>query len=73
MAEKRCLAISYSPKVYTFAKDNGLPYIDIDRLEEKRKHYRQHLGASVSQSKMRQKNSLIKRSKKRLWHSSAMT
>lgn len=36
MTERRCLAISYSPKVYTFAKDNGLPYIDIDRLEEEK-------------------------------------
>ncbi len=38
MAEKRCLAISYSPKVYNFAKDNGLPYIDIDRLEEEKEN-----------------------------------
>jgi polysaccharide pyruvyl transferase WcaK-like protein len=37
MTERRCLAISYSPKVYTFAKDNGLPYIDIYRLEEEKK------------------------------------
>lgn len=38
MADKRCLAISYSPKVYNFAKDNGLPYIDIDRLEEEKEN-----------------------------------
>jgi polysaccharide pyruvyl transferase WcaK-like protein len=38
MAEKRCLAISYSPKVYNFAKDNGLPYIDIDRLEQEKEN-----------------------------------
>ncbi|MFL6325596.1 MAG: polysaccharide pyruvyl transferase family protein [Nitrososphaeraceae archaeon] len=38
MTERRCLAISYSPKVYTFANDNGLPYVDIDRLEQEKKH-----------------------------------
>jgi polysaccharide pyruvyl transferase WcaK-like protein len=33
MTGRKCLAISYSPKVFNFAKDNDLPYIDISEVE----------------------------------------
>jgi polysaccharide pyruvyl transferase WcaK-like protein len=37
MTGKKCLAISYSPKVYNFAKDNDLPWIDISEIESQKK------------------------------------
>src|SRR5919107_537731 len=37
MTGRKCLAISYSPKVSNFAKDNDLPYIDISEVESQKK------------------------------------
>ncbi len=37
MTGRKCLAISYSPKVFNFAKDNDLPCIDITEVESQRK------------------------------------
>jgi polysaccharide pyruvyl transferase WcaK-like protein len=37
MTGRKCLAISYSPKVSNFAKDNDLPYIDITEVESQKK------------------------------------
>ena len=37
MIDRKCLAISYSPKVSNFAKDNYLPYIDISEVESQKK------------------------------------
>lgn len=37
MTGRKCLAISYSPKVFNFAKDNDLPCIDISEVESKKK------------------------------------
>jgi polysaccharide pyruvyl transferase WcaK-like protein len=37
MTGRRCLAISYSPKVYNFAKDNNLPCIDVNQVESQKK------------------------------------
>ena len=34
---RKCLAISYSPKVFNFAKDNDLPCIDISEVESQKK------------------------------------
>ena len=36
MTSRKCLAISYSPKVSNFAKDNDLPYIDISEVESQK-------------------------------------
>jgi polysaccharide pyruvyl transferase WcaK-like protein len=36
MTGRKCLAISYSPKVSNFAKDNDLPYIDISEVESQK-------------------------------------
>ena len=37
MTGRNCLAISYSPKVLNFAKDNDLPCIDISEVESQKK------------------------------------
>ena len=37
MTKRKCLAISYSPKVFNFAKDNDLPCIDISEVESQKK------------------------------------
>ena len=37
MTGRKCLAISYSPKVFNFAKDNDLPCIDISEVESQKK------------------------------------
>jgi polysaccharide pyruvyl transferase WcaK-like protein len=37
MTRRKCLAISYSPKVFNFAKDNDLPCIDISEVESQKK------------------------------------
>src|SRR5215207_1298139 len=37
MTGRKCLAISYSPKVLNFAKDNDLPCIDISEVESQKK------------------------------------
>ena len=37
MTGRKCLAISYSPKVFNFAKDNDLPCIDISEVELQKK------------------------------------
>ena len=37
MTGRKCLAISYSPKVFNFAKDNDLPCIDITEVESQKK------------------------------------
>jgi polysaccharide pyruvyl transferase WcaK-like protein len=37
MTDRKCLAISYSPKVSNFAKDNDLSYIDISEVESQKK------------------------------------
>jgi polysaccharide pyruvyl transferase WcaK-like protein len=37
MTGRKCLAISYSPKVSNFAKDNDLPCIDISEVESQKK------------------------------------
>jgi polysaccharide pyruvyl transferase WcaK-like protein len=37
MTGRKCLAISYSPKVSNFAKDNHLQYIDISEVESQKK------------------------------------
>jgi polysaccharide pyruvyl transferase WcaK-like protein len=37
MTGRKCLGISYSPKVLNFAKDNDLPYIDISEVESQKK------------------------------------
>lgn len=36
MTGRKCLAISYSPKVFNFAKDNDLPCIDISEVESQK-------------------------------------
>jgi polysaccharide pyruvyl transferase WcaK-like protein len=37
MTRRKCLAISYSPKVFNFAKDNDLPCIDVSEVESQKK------------------------------------
>jgi polysaccharide pyruvyl transferase WcaK-like protein len=37
MTGRKCLAISYSPKVFNFAKDNDLPCIDISEVRSQKK------------------------------------
>jgi predicted nucleotidyltransferase component of viral defense system len=37
MTGRKCLAISYSPKVSNFAKDNDLQYIDMSEVESQKK------------------------------------
>jgi polysaccharide pyruvyl transferase WcaK-like protein len=37
MTGRKCLAISYSPKVLNFAKDNDLPCIDISEVASQKK------------------------------------
>ncbi|HET6808360.1 MAG TPA: polysaccharide pyruvyl transferase family protein [Nitrososphaera sp.] len=37
MTGRKCLGISYSPKVFNFAKDNDLPCIDISEVEAQKK------------------------------------
>ena len=37
MTGRKCLAISYSPKVLNFAKDNNFPCIDISEVASQKK------------------------------------
>ncbi len=51
MTGRKCLAISYSPKVYNFAKDNDLPWIDISEIESQKKNVVDTIVQSLNNDK----------------------